>query len=67
MPFLCTAFDFDSADLLFDELKVSAIKIGSAEVTNLPFLEYIGSRKSRRHPFHGREHAGGSRGARWRR
>ncbi|HZM44610.1 MAG TPA: N-acetylneuraminate synthase family protein [Burkholderiales bacterium] len=45
MPFLCTAFDFDSADLLFDDLKVSAIKIGSAEVTNLPFLEYIGARK----------------------
>ena len=45
MPFLCTAFDFDSADLLFDELKVSALKIGSAEVTNIPFLEYIGSRK----------------------
>ncbi|HKA42733.1 MAG TPA: N-acetylneuraminate synthase [Burkholderiales bacterium] len=45
MPFLCTAFDFDSADLLCEELKVSAIKIGSAEVTNIPFLEYIGSKK----------------------
>lgn len=45
MPFLCTAFDFDSVDLLCGELKVSAIKIGSAEVTNLPFLEYIGSRR----------------------
>jgi len=45
MPFLCTAFDFDSADLLCDELKVQAMKIGSAEVTNLPFLEYVGARR----------------------
>lgn len=45
MPFLCTAFDFDSVDLLCGELKVAAIKIGSAEVTNLPFLEYIGTRR----------------------
>lgn len=44
-PFLCTAFDFDSVDLLADTLKVNAIKIGSAEVTNLPMLEYIGSKK----------------------
>lgn len=44
-PFLCTAFDFDSVDLLADTLKVSAIKIGSAEVTNLPMLEYIGAKK----------------------
>ena len=44
-PFLCTAFDFDSVDLLADTLKVTAIKIGSAEVTNLPMLEYIGSKK----------------------
>lgn len=44
-PFLCTAFDFDSVDLLADTLKVTAIKIGSAEVTNLPMLEYIGSKR----------------------
>jgi len=44
-PFLCTAFDFDSVDLLADVLKLSAIKIGSAEVTNLPMLEYIGAKK----------------------
>jgi N,N'-diacetyllegionaminate synthase len=43
--FLCSAFDFDSVDLLVGELKVRAIKIASSEVTNLPFLEYIGSRK----------------------
>jgi len=45
MPFLCTAFDFDSADLLCGELKVSAIKIGSAEVTNIPLLEHIGAKR----------------------
>jgi N-acetylneuraminate synthase len=44
-PFLCTAFDFDSVDLLADVLKVAAIKIGSAEVTNTPMLEYIGAKK----------------------
>lgn len=43
--FLCAAFDFDSVDLLVDELKVHSMKIASSEVTNLPFLEYIGSRK----------------------
>ena len=45
MPFLCTAFDTDSVDLLCGDLKVAAIKIGSAEVTNLPMLEYIGSKR----------------------
>lgn len=43
--FLCSAFDFESVDLLVDDLKVEAIKIASGEVTNLPFLEYIGARK----------------------
>lgn len=42
--FLCTAFESDSVDLLVDELGVETIKIGSGEVTNLPLLEYIGSR-----------------------
>jgi sialic acid synthase SpsE len=44
-PFLCTAFDFDSVDLLVDTLKLTAVKIGSSEVTNLPMLEYIGAKK----------------------
>jgi N,N'-diacetyllegionaminate synthase len=43
--FLSSAFDFESVDFLVDKLKVRAIKIASGEVTNLPFLEYIGSRK----------------------
>lgn len=45
MPFLCAAFDFDSVDLLIDDLNVETIKVPSGEVTNLPFLRYIGSRK----------------------
>lgn len=45
ISFLCSAFDFDSVDLLRDELKVQALKVASSEVTNLPFLRYIGSRK----------------------
>jgi N,N'-diacetyllegionaminate synthase len=43
--FLCSVFDFDSTDFLIDDLKVRALKVASGEVTNLPFLEYIGSRK----------------------
>jgi N,N'-diacetyllegionaminate synthase len=42
--FLCTAFEQDSVDLLADDLKVDTIKIPSSEVTNLPLLDYIGSR-----------------------
>ncbi len=38
--FLSTPFDHASADLLI-ELGVPAIKIGSGELTNLPFLEYV--------------------------
>ncbi|HBF36360.1 MAG TPA: N-acetylneuraminate synthase [Firmicutes bacterium] len=45
MSFLCTAFDFDSVDLLVDELKVETIKIPSGEITNFPLLTYIGNKK----------------------
>jgi len=45
MPFLCSAFDFESVDLLVDDLKVQTIKVASSEVTNIPFLKYIGERK----------------------
>lgn len=44
-PFLCAAFDYDSLDFLIDDLKLETIKIPSSEVTHLPFLEYIGSKK----------------------
>lgn len=38
--FLSTPFDEESADLL-EALNVSAFKIGSGELTNLPFLSYV--------------------------
>jgi N-acetylneuraminate synthase/N,N'-diacetyllegionaminate synthase len=38
--FLSTPFDFESVDLL-DELGVPAFKVSSADLTNLPLLEYI--------------------------
>lgn len=45
VAFVSTPFDTKSVDLL-DELGVPFIKIGSGEVTNLPFLEYV-ARKGR--------------------
>jgi N,N'-diacetyllegionaminate synthase len=45
MPFLCTAFDFDSLDMLLDLVKITTLKVASSEVTNIPFLEYIGERR----------------------
>ena len=44
-PFLCAAFDFDSVDLLVDELDVATIKIPSGEISNIPLLQYVGSRR----------------------
>ena len=41
--FLSTPFDQESVDLL-DRLDVPAFKLGSGEVTNLPFLEYVASK-----------------------
>jgi len=41
--FLSTPFDEVSADLLAD-LSVPAFKIGSGELTNLPFLRYVASK-----------------------
>lgn len=38
--FMSTPFDKESADLL-DELGVPVFKIGSGEITNWPFLEYV--------------------------
>ena len=43
--FMSTPFDKGSADFL-DELSVPVFKIGSGEITNLPFLEYV-SRKGK--------------------
>ena len=41
VKFLSTAFDYEGIDLLID-LDIPMIKIPSGEITNLPFLEYIG-------------------------
>ncbi|MEA2031577.1 MAG: N-acetylneuraminate synthase, partial [candidate division Zixibacteria bacterium] len=38
--FMSTPFDRESADFLY-ELSVPVFKIGSGEITNLPFLEYV--------------------------
>jgi len=43
--FLCSVFDSDSLAFLVEELKVSAVKVASGEITNLPFLEEIGRYK----------------------
>lgn len=42
--FLSAPFDHRSADFL-DELKIPAFKIASGEITNVPFLSYIASKK----------------------
>ena len=41
IPFLSTAFDHDSIDLLV-ELNIPFFKIPSGEITNLPYLRHIG-------------------------
>lgn len=38
IDFLCTPFDQDNIVFLAKELKLSTLKIGSGEITNLPFL-----------------------------
>jgi N,N'-diacetyllegionaminate synthase len=43
IEFLSTPFDTECVDFL-DELGVQAFKIGSGEVTNLPFLRYVGAK-----------------------
>ena len=42
--FLSTGFDEGSIDLL-DEIGVPALKIGSGDITDLPLLEHIGSKR----------------------
>ncbi len=41
IDFLSTPDDFESLDFLVNELNLSKIKVGSAEVTNIPFLKAI--------------------------
>ena len=42
ITFLCSSFDNQSAFLL-DQIGIPAFKVGSGEITNLPFLEIIAS------------------------
>jgi N-acetylneuraminate synthase len=42
--FLSTPDDFRSLDFLVDELGLEVIKVGSGELTNIPFLKKIGSK-----------------------
>jgi N-acetylneuraminate synthase len=40
--FFCSVFDSDSLRFLVGDLKLSAVKVASGEITNWPFLEEIG-------------------------
>jgi len=44
IDFMSSPYDKEAVDLL-DSLDVTAFKIGSGEITNLEFLEYVGSKK----------------------
>ena len=45
IQFLSTPDDVESLDFLVDGLRVGTIKIGSGEVTNVPFLRSIGAKR----------------------
>lgn len=45
MDFISTPFDYDSADYLED--LVDFYKISSSDITNLPFIKYIGAKRKR--------------------
>ncbi len=44
IEFMCAPFDFESVDFL-DELDVGSFKFASADLTNIPLLQYAASRK----------------------
>lgn len=43
--FLCSVFDRGSLNYLADDLDVASMKIASGEITNLPFLRQVGSKR----------------------
>lgn len=45
IKFLSTPDDFQSLDFLADELDLDILKVGSGEITNIPFLRRIGSKR----------------------
>jgi len=46
MPFLCAAFDYESLEFLVEDLKMRTVKIASSEVTDIPFLKYVASKRT---------------------
>lgn len=45
IDFGCTPFSIDEANFLVDELKLPFLKIASMDLNNLPYLEYLASKK----------------------
>lgn len=45
IEFLSTPFDFESVDFLVHELRLKTIKIPSGELTNSPFVHYLGTKQ----------------------
>lgn len=45
IEFLSTPFDYESVDFLFDELQIKTAKIPSGELTNLPLVYYIATKR----------------------
>ena len=44
ISFFATPFDFDSVDFL-EEINLPFFKIASADITNMPLIEYVASKK----------------------
>ncbi len=45
IEFLSTPFDYESVDFLFNGLNITTAKIPSGELTNLPFIQYIATKR----------------------
>jgi N-acetylneuraminate synthase len=45
IEFLSTPFDRESVDFLIDEIKINTVKIPSGELTNVPFIHYIATKR----------------------
>lgn len=45
IEFLSTPFDFESVDFLLDTLNIRVAKISSGELTNVPFVHYIATKR----------------------
>lgn len=45
IEFLATPFDMESVDFLVEELRMNSVKISSGDLTNVPLLHYIATKK----------------------